>query len=75
MNAIAPVWILSSRDIANGRGLGSPLDEELKPKIALRRQGTAEECAQVVAFLVSDQSSYITGQIVVVDGGVCLFPT
>ncbi len=75
VNAIAPGWILSSRGIANGRGLGSPLDEQLKPKIALRRQGSPEECADVVEFLVSDQSSYITGQILVVDGGVCLFPT
>lgn len=37
---------------------------------ALRRQGRAEEVAEVAAFLVSDAASYITGTDVLVDGGV-----
>ncbi|NLD99184.1 MAG: 3-oxoacyl-ACP reductase FabG [Fibrobacter sp.] len=39
-------------------------------KIALKRFGTAEEVAKVTAFLASEDSSYITGQAIVVDGGL-----
>jgi 3-oxoacyl-[acyl-carrier protein] reductase len=40
--------------------------------IPLRRMGTAKEVAQVVAFLCSEQASFITGQTIVVDGGMTL---
>ncbi|MEO0176116.1 MAG: SDR family oxidoreductase, partial [candidate division WOR-3 bacterium] len=50
------------------------LPEEVKKKylesIALRRFGKPEEVAEVIAFLVSDRASYISGQVIVVDGGM-----
>ena len=39
-------------------------------KILLGRIGTAEDCAGAVVFLLSAASSYLTGQIIVVDGGL-----
>lgn len=50
------------------------LPEHVKKKylenIPLRRFGKPEEVAEVIAFLVSDKASYISGQVIVVDGGL-----
>ena len=72
VNCIAPGWILSSRAIAGGRG--SPESRaRLEQEIALKRLGEPEDCAKVVEFLCTDLSDYVTGQIVPICGGVCLF--
>lgn len=38
-------------------------------QIALKRVGTVEECARVIEFLTTDQSAYVTGAVIPVDGG------
>ena len=57
------------------RSLGRNLDpeaarEKMEAAIPLRRLGTPREIAEVVAFLVSDRASYITGISLLVDGGL-----
>jgi len=66
VNGVAPRNILaeSLRDIYTEKQL-----EELAKKIPLKRLGTPEEIANVALFLCSDLSSYMTGQILLVDGG------
>ena len=39
------------------------------PKTAMGRPGTPDEVANLIRFLASDESSYITGQLLVIDGG------
>jgi NAD(P)-dependent dehydrogenase (short-subunit alcohol dehydrogenase family) len=46
------------------------IDDETRESIPMRRQGTLEEIAKTVAFIVSSDASYITGQNLRVDGGL-----
>jgi 3-oxoacyl-[acyl-carrier protein] reductase len=48
---------------------GLPADE-LRALVPMRRLGTANEVAAVVAFLFSDEAEYITGQVISIDGGL-----
>ncbi len=48
--------------------------QDLEDKIAMGRLGEPEEIARVVAFLVSDLASYMTGTTVCVDGGMLIYP-
>ena len=65
-NAIAPGFIETEM---TGE-LDQKVVDEWKKAIPLRRGGTAEEVAQAVAFLASDMSSYISGQVLQVDGAM-----
>ena len=66
VNAVAPGFI----DTEMTRALPEQVTEGVKPLIALRRLGQAQEVASAVAFLASDEASYITGQVLIVDGGL-----
>jgi NAD(P)-dependent dehydrogenase (short-subunit alcohol dehydrogenase family) len=72
VNCIAPGWVLSSRAIAGGRNQPGTR-ERLLGEIALGRLGTPEDCAKVVEFLATDLSDYVTGQVIRICGGACLF--
>ena len=65
VNAVAPGDITSARFLKS-----RPVDEErLSEEVALTRYGRLEEVANAVRFLVSDDSSYISGQVIRIDGG------
>jgi NAD(P)-dependent dehydrogenase (short-subunit alcohol dehydrogenase family) len=67
VNAVAPGWIETDMNVVARRDPG--WTEAIRSMIPLGRWGTAEEVARVVLFLASDAASYMTGSIVVVDGG------
>lgn len=63
VNAVAPGFIKSD--------MTAELDEaEFKKMVPVNRFGEAEEVAHLVSFLVSDKSSYITGEVININGGI-----
>jgi len=65
-NAIAPGFIETAMTAA----LPDKIREEWIKKIPLRRGGQVEDIANIATFLASDMSSYVSGQVIQVDGGM-----
>ena len=65
-NAIAPGFIITEMT----HQLSDAVREEWIKQIPLRRGGTPEDVADIALFLASDLSSYVTGQVIRVDGGM-----
>ena len=66
VNCVAPGFIASEMTAA----LGPALEEEVKKRVPAKRLGTPEEVADSVLFLAAPASGFITGQCLVVDGGL-----
>ena len=66
VNAIAPGYI----DTDMTQGLSDSVKEKVLEQIPLRKMGTTQDIAQMVVFLASEKGSYITGQIISIDGGM-----
>lgn len=64
VNAIAPGWIATSSQTASEARAGNATP--------MKRSGTPDEIAGGVAFLCSDSAAYLTGQVIIIDGGNCL---
>ena len=67
-NAVAPGFVLTELT----KDLPEALQAEITSRTPLGRFGTVEEVADAVAFLVSDEARYITGQVLAVDGGLVM---
>ena len=68
VNAVAPGFIETNMTDV----LKDDVKQEIAKNIPLKRMGTTQDVANVVKFLVSDDSSYITGQVINVDGGMLM---
>ncbi|MCX4366052.1 MAG: SDR family NAD(P)-dependent oxidoreductase [Bacilli bacterium] len=67
VNAVAPGLIDTPLTASTGEDPSATTDFSI-----IKRMGTAEEIANAICFLLSDEASYITGQILAVDGGFTL---
>jgi 3-oxoacyl-[acyl-carrier protein] reductase len=68
VNAVAPGFVLTELT----QDLPEALQAEITARTPLGRFGTTEEIADTVAFLVSDEARFITGQVLAVDGGLVM---
>ena len=68
VNAVAPGFIATdmTESVVNAAG------EQIKKQIPVKRLGTPEDIANAVLFLASDATSYVTGHVLTVDGGLTL---
>jgi 3-oxoacyl-[acyl-carrier protein] reductase len=72
VNAVAPGYIATAMTAATATRVGSTPDEHQQlaaQHTPLRRVGQPEEVASVIAFLASDESSYVSGQTLYINGG------
>jgi 3-oxoacyl-[acyl-carrier protein] reductase len=68
VNAVAPGFIKTDMSAK----VDPKVIEGIVSQLPLRRLGEAQEIAQAVLFLASDAAAYITGQVLVVDGGMAM---
>jgi len=68
VNAVAPGYVATEMTEA----ISDEMKQALQAAIPLGRLGQGEDIAHAVLFLASDLSSYITGQVLVVDGGMVM---
>ncbi|MFH1144349.1 MAG: SDR family oxidoreductase [Candidatus Eisenbacteria bacterium] len=81
VNVIAPGFFATDRSrevheaiaLQSGRTL-SEVQNEANARIALKRHGDPAELGRLIAFLVSMENTYITGQTIVIDGGLTVAP-
>ncbi|MFC3073413.1 SDR family NAD(P)-dependent oxidoreductase [Shinella pollutisoli] len=70
VNGIAPGYIRTAQLLSEENSLGPAGAEKAAEFIPMGRLGTPEDIADVAAFLASDSARYMTGQVLVVDGGL-----
>ncbi len=71
VNAVAPGWVLTDL-IQKDLDSGLVSEELLSSRISLKRLGKPDEIGEVMFFLASNASSYMTGQVLRVDGGLSI---
>jgi 3-oxoacyl-[acyl-carrier protein] reductase len=74
VNAVAPGTIVSPQSLDPQNALGPEGLEDFAQRVPLGRNGVPEDVAGAFVYLASDEASYVTGHVLVVDGGAMLCP-
>lgn len=74
VNAVAPGYVRTAQLLSEEHSLGPAGAEQAATRVPLGRIGEPEDIADVVLFLASDAARYLTGQVIVVDGGLAVKP-
>jgi 3-oxoacyl-[acyl-carrier protein] reductase len=74
VNAVSPGYVRTAQLLSEEHSLGQAGAEQAGPRVPLGRIGEPEDIADVILFLASPQARYITGQVIVADGGLAISP-
>lgn len=74
VNAVSPGYVRTAQLLSAEHSLGPAGIEQAATRVPLGRIGEPEDIAGVILFLASEQARYITGQVIVADGGLAINP-
>ena len=74
VNAVAPGYVRTAQLLSEEHSLGLAGAEAAAARVPLQRIGEPEDIADVILFLASAASRYITGQVIAADGGLAISP-
>ncbi|MCU0767851.1 MAG: SDR family oxidoreductase [Burkholderiaceae bacterium] len=74
VNAVSPGYVRTAQLLSEEHSLGQAGAEEAAARVPLGRIGEPEDIADVILFLASESARYITGQVLVADGGLAITP-
>lgn len=74
VNAVSPGYVRTAQLLSEEHSLGLKGAEQAGARVPLGRIGEPEDIADVILFLASPQARYVTGQVIVADGGLAISP-
>ena len=74
VNAVSPGYVRTAQLLSAEHSLGPEGVEQAAARVPLGRVGEPEDIADVILFLASDRARYVTGQVLVADGGLSICP-
>jgi 3-oxoacyl-[acyl-carrier protein] reductase len=74
VNAVSPGYVRTAQLLSAEHSLGPEGVELAAARVPLKRVGEPEDIADVILFLASDAARYVTGQVLVADGGLAITP-
>ncbi len=74
VNAVAPGYVRTAQLLSEEHSLGPAGAEAAAARVPLQRIAEPEDIADVILFLASNSARYITGQVIVADGGLAISP-
>ena len=75
VNAVSPGYVRTAQLLSEEHSLGAAGAQQAGARVPLGRIGEPEDIADVILFLASQQARYITGQVIVADGGLAISPS